>query len=474
MSFRLVVLWSDALLWLLVLGLTVGGVWAAHQPYLRNAWRKVGESGVAMGALTVLAAFVTVGLLDSLHYQPRLPGGPEERVQYAPEVLSALDALATGLRERRETTYSAPFAIHLFAKEAVERGGVQVREFPRLQYGGRHLAEGASTLPDIALRAAVGMLLGLAVWAALVLVLAALVGRRYGGIAAVLRHWRSGGDGLAFRPALVTLLVLCLLAGPLLWLSGSYHVFGTDKVGQDVFYLTLKSIRTALVIGTLTPLVTLPLAILLGIVAGYKGGRWDDAIQYLYTVLNSIPGVLLIAAMVLMMQVVIDINPQWFETAAQRADARLLALCFILGLTSWTGLCRLLRAETLKLRELDYVQAARAFGVAELRIMGRHILPNLFHIVLIALVMDFSGLVLSEAVLSYIGIGVDPTMISFGTMINAARLELSREPVVWWSLAAAFVFMFSLVLAANLFADAVRDAFDPRWQGGLRRKAVAA
>ncbi len=170
----------------------------------------------------------------------------------------------------------------------------------------------------------------------------------------------------------------------------------------------------------------------------------------------------------------IDINPQWFETAAQRADARLLALCFILGLTSWTGLCRLLRAETLKLRELDYVQAARAFGVAELRIMGRHILPNLFHIVLIALVMDFSGLVLSEAVLSYIGIGVDPTMISFGTMINAARLELSREPVVWWSLAAAFVFMFSLVLAANLFADAVRDAFDPRWQGGLRRKAVAA
>jgi len=218
--------------------------------------------------------------------------------------------------------------------------------------------------------------------------------------------------------------------------------------------------------------VTLPLAICWASWRATRGalGRRHPV---LYTVLNSIPGVLLIAAMVLMMQVVIDINPQWFETAAQRADARLLALCFILGLTSWTGLCRLLRAETLKLRELDYVQAARAFGVAELRIMGRHILPNLFHIVLIALVMDFSGLVLSEAVLSYIGIGVDPTMISFGTMINAARLELSREPVVWWSLRRR-----SCSCSPWCWRQPVRRRgarrFRPRWQGGLRRKAVAA
>src|SRR5690606_29160259 len=198
------------------------------------------------------------------------------------------------------------------------------------------------------------------------------------------------------------------------------------------------------------------------VMAGYLGGWVDDLIQYIYTVLNAIPGVLLIAAAVLMMQVVIDTHPQWFATAAQRADARLLALCLILGITSWTGLCRLLRGETLKLRELEYVQAARAFGVSTAAILRRHVLPNVMHIVLIALVMDFSGLVLAEAVLSYIGIGVDPTMISFGTMINAARLEMAREPMVWWTLAAAFAFMFALVLSANLFADAVRDAFDPR------------
>lgn len=116
----------------------------------------------------------------------------------------------------------------------------------------------------------------------------------------------------------------------------------------------------------------------------------------------------------------------------------------------------------MKLREIDYVQAAQAFGVGHFRIIMRHLLPNVMHIVMISIVLDFSGLVLAEAVLSYINIGVDPSMHSWGNMINSARLEMAREPIVWWSLAAAFVFMFVLVLAANLFSDAVRDAFDPR------------
>ena len=220
--------------------------------------------------------------------------------------------------------------------------------------------------------------------------------------------------------------------------------------------------RTSLVIGTLTTLVLLPLGVAAGVAAGYFRGWVDDAIQYVYTTLNSIPGVLLIAASVLMIQVLIDTHPETFATAAQRADMRLLALCAILGLTSWTGLARLLRGESLKLSELEYIQAAHAFGVSHARILARHILPNVAHIVIITMVLDFSGLVLAEAVLSYVGVGVDPSTTSFGTMINAARMEMAREPMVWWSLAAAFVFMFALVLAANLFADAVRDGFDPR------------
>ncbi|MEY8263631.1 MAG: ABC transporter permease, partial [Bermanella sp.] len=143
------------------------------------------------------------------------------------------------------------------------------------------------------------------------------------------------------------------------------------------------------------------------------------------------------------------------------------ALCAILGLTSWTGLCRMLRAETLKVSQLDYVQAAHAFGVSHRRVIAKHILPNVTHLILIAIVLDFSMFVLAEAVLSYIGVGVDPDMYSWGNMINAARSELSRDPVVWWSVTAAFILMFTLVLAANLFSDEVRNAFDPNTaQGG--------
>jgi peptide/nickel transport system permease protein len=281
---------------------------------------------------------------------------------------------------------------------------------------------------------------------------------------------RGGWEGFALPrtfiakhfAAICLLLILAAVIGAITHLASVYHVFGTDKVGQDVLYLALKSIRTGLIIGTLTTLVTLPLAIFLGVAAGYFRGWVDDVIQYVYTVLSSIPSVLLIAAAVLMMQVTIDTHPEWFTTSASRADLRLVFLCLILGMTSWTGLCRLLRGETLKLREMEYIQAAQSFGVSSMRILTRHIMPNVMHIILIALVMDFSGLVLAEAVLSYVGVGVDPSMISFGTMINGARLEMGREPMVWWALAAAFSFMLVLVLAANLFADAVRDAFDPR------------
>ncbi|PKO82931.1 MAG: peptide ABC transporter permease [Betaproteobacteria bacterium HGW-Betaproteobacteria-11] len=447
-DFQPVLLWSDALLFALLAAGAGFAWWSRRQVQLAVAWARVGRNPLAMAAATLLAFFVLVGTLDSLHYRPRLPPVPGQAAagtQYAVEVLSALDALLAPLRENSEKTYSAPLATHLFAKETLP--GSTLRDFPRLHWGGQHLGERLAAYDgDIARRALLGLTGGLLAWALALL------------------PWRKklGAGNAAKKAVALTLLTVFLLAGVAFALGQGYHVLGTDKVGQDVLYLSLKSIRTGLLIGTLTTLVTLPLAVLFGILAGYLGGWVDDVIQYLYTTLNSIPGVLLIAAAVLMMQVVIDAHPGWFATTAERADARLLALCLILGMTSWTGLARLLRGETLKLRELEFVQAARAFGAGHGTIMRRHILPNLLHLVVIALVMDFSGLVLAEAVLSYVGVGVDPTTISFGTMINAARMELAREPMVWWSLVAAFGFMFVLVLAANLFADAVREAFDPR------------
>ncbi len=222
------------------------------------------------------------------------------------------------------------------------------------------------------------------------------------------------------------------------------HLLGTDKVGNDVLYLGLKGIRTGMIIGGFTTMLVIPFAILFGVVAGYFGGWLDDLIQYVYTVLASIPSVLLIVAFMIV-----------FEPG-------LLQLCIIMGITSWTGLCRVLRGETMKLREMEYVQACEAMGVSRGRILWNHIVPNLMHIVLITAVLSFSGRVLGEAVLSYIGIGVGADTISWGVMINDARLEMARDPVVWWKLVSAFIFMVGLVLPANLFGDALRDALDPR------------
>jgi peptide/nickel transport system permease protein len=460
-----VILWTDALVFILVAVVFAFALYARNKEHLRAPWREVVRSRMAVASLVVLTVYTVIGLLDSVHYRKALPTHEgQQEVQYSGEVLSLLDALLGDMRTQVEKTYSAPFATHLFTKEAViGESGEQYRTFPRLKYGGAHLASLEKRTADITWRSALALLQALVLTSVLAVLLAAWLARRWRlSWRASMRRILHGGSDVPWRTALATLFVFVLIAMLMANLANVYHVLGTDKVGKDVLYQTIKSIRTGLVIGTLTTLVMLPFAVFLGMMAGYFRGWVDDVIQYLYTTLNSIPGVLLIAAAVLMMQVYMDNHPEMFETMAERADLRLLFLCLILGITSWTGLCRLLRGETLKLRELDYVQAANAFGVARAKILLRHLLPNLLHLVLIAVVIDFSGLVLAEAVLSYVGVGVDPTTMSWGNMINRARLEMAREPMVWWSLLAAFIFMFTLVLAANLFSDAVRDAFDPR------------
>ena len=496
-----VLLTTDALIFLLI-ALAVGfGLHAARHEHLRGPWRRVARSRVGVVALVVIGFYLVIGLLDSVHFHPRIEpqavvsdasadGSTATAVkvpaqaEFSTQVLSVLDLWLTGLRERQEKTFSAPFATQLFVKEAIEQpDGSVVRGYPRLTHGGAHLRDPANRNLDLLLRGALGLVQGLLVWGALTAALVWLLARRRAASFSSTAHavWsgrrssigpaaesvdgperHAAGAGVPWRAGLITLALMLTLSFVAAELAAKYHILGTDKVGEDVFYQSLKSIRTGLVIGTLTTLVMLPAAVILGIMAGYFRGLTDDIIQYIYTTLNSIPGVLLIAAAILMLQVYMTNNAEQFESLVQRADLRLLFLCIILGVTSWTGLCRLLRGESLKLREADYVQSAKALGVRHSTIIARHILPNVLHIVMITLVLDFSGLVLAEAVLSYVNIGVDPTMNSWGNMINSARLELAREPIVWWSLAAAFVFMFTLVLAANLFADVVRDAFDPR------------
>lgn len=219
------------------------------------------------------------------------------------------------------------------------------------------------------------------------------------------------------------------------------HLLGTDILGRDVLHQTLKGARVALLVGGLTSLIVIPLALLFGVTAGYFGRRIDDAFFLLSSTLMAIPGLLLLIAIIM---------------ALGRGPVQ---VCVALGITSWVGFARVARGESLKIRELDYVQAARALGVSEARILVRHVVPNLMHLVIITFVLLFSGLVLSEATLSWLGIGIDG---SWGQMIDQARDELSRDPVVWWNLAAASTALFALVLAVNLVGDGLRDVLDPR------------
>ena len=159
------------------------------------------------------------------------------------------------------------------------------------------------------------------------------------------------------------------------------------------------------------------------------------------SVLMSIPDLLLLIALIM---------------AMGRGPVQ---VCIAMGVTSWVGFCRIVRGETFKLRELDYIQAARALGVSDFGLIWRHILPNLMHLVVITFVLTFSGLVLSEAILSYLGIGIEG---SWGQMIDQARDELARDPIIWWNLAAASTALFGLILAVNFVGDAVRDVLDPR------------
>jgi peptide/nickel transport system permease protein len=222
------------------------------------------------------------------------------------------------------------------------------------------------------------------------------------------------------------------------------HLLGTDALGKDVLSETLKACKTALIIGGFTSAIYIPLGTLFGILAGYFRRRTDDAIQYVYSTIASIPTILLLISIILVL------------------GKGLGAMSIALGLTAWVGLCRLIRGETMRQTEMPYIAGARALGQTHWNIITHHLLPNVLHLVVINFVLGFSNIVLIEAVLSYLGVGTPVGTASWGNMIDSGRSEFGRDPLVWWNLTAATVALFGLVLALNLFGDALRRAFDPK------------
>lgn len=239
--------------------------------------------------------------------------------------------------------------------------------------------------------------------------------------------------------------------------SGS-HLLGTNYAGRDNFSQIIQGTRIAFEIGLLTSFIVIPLGFVLGAIAGYFGRKTDTVIVYLYSVVDSVPNILLIMAIAYVVRGAIDRSPL-FQNITRYIDSGLLAVCVGMGFTGWVSLCRLIRAEYFKHRERQYVLAARALGASDASIMFHQILPNVSHLVIINFSLRFPGLILTEAVLSYLGVGITNEP-SWGAIINDAKQRLWLGN--WWELAGATAAMFFLVLALNLFGDALRDALDPK------------
>ena len=426
-------LWTDFLLWVLFALSMIAVVKIRGNELLSQKWQKIFAQPLALSAFIVFAFYILIGLSDSIHF----------RLDNNTTTYSVLDRVLLPALEAEEKTYSTPLNFEQFSKEYLDNG---LRGRVHLNLVSAEITNASDNTKNLLSISANALFYAVSIFVVFILFLAKF----------------TAINTKNNRSAFVTIFALIFFCTWVVLLMPNYHILGTDKAGIDVFYKAVKSIRTGMIFGLLTTLLALPPAIILGLMAGYFKGKTDDVIQYIYTTINAIPGILLIAALVLILQVYMDEHASDYASALERSDLKLLLLCVILALTSWTGLCRLIRAETLKLSELEFVQAAKVFGVSNIKILFNHLMPNVMHLVLISIVLDFSGLVLIEAVLSYVGVGVDATTMSWGNMINAARLELSTDPVVWWPLASSFIFMFILVLSANLFADRVRQVFDPK------------
>ena len=241
------------------------------------------------------------------------------------------------------------------------------------------------------------------------------------------------------------------------------HLFGTDYMGRDVLSRAIAGTRTAVKIGVIASLLSVAIGVTLGALAGYFGSWIDDFVVWIYSTFAAMPTLLFILAFALLVNKGFLFPPAALAfkkiSSLMNMDPGMMAVYLGIGLTGWVSLCRVVRAETLRLRETAYVQAAKSLGYRSFRIITRHVIPNLFHLVIIYFTMRFAFAIMTEVIVSYLGLGVQLEP-SWGVMIADGQERLWRG--VWWAVGAATIFMFFLVLPLNILGDALRDVLDPR------------
>ncbi|PKL50037.1 MAG: ABC transporter permease [Planctomycetes bacterium HGW-Planctomycetes-1] len=234
-------------------------------------------------------------------------------------------------------------------------------------------------------------------------------------------------------------------------------IFGTDFLGRSVFRKTLYGARVSITVAFWASIISLAIGVPLGAAAGYFRGFIDDVIVWLYTTLSSIPYILLILAFALVLREK-SLNLKWLGVGKVELSG-IATVYLAIGLTSWVDICRLIRGEVMKHKERDYILAAQSYGCGSSRIIFRHLIPNVFHLIIISFSLRFVSFIQAEVILSFLGLG-EKNNPSWGAMIDAARLDLPKG--YWWEMTAATVAIFLISLALNVFGDALRDSLDPK------------
>ena len=241
------------------------------------------------------------------------------------------------------------------------------------------------------------------------------------------------------------------------------HFFGTDYRGRDVFVRALAGTATAVKVGIIASAISAIIGVILGALAGYYGGKIDNFVVWIYSTFASMPTLLFILSFALLVSKGFLLPPLAsafnFIAAILNTEPSMLAIYIGIGITGWVSLCRVVRAETMKLRETAYVQAAKASGFRSTHIILGHIIPNLFHLVIIYFTMRFAYAIMTEVIVSYLGLGAQASP-SWGVMISDGQQRLWRG--IWWEVTAASVFMFLLVMSLHLLGDRLRDVLDPK------------